>query len=558
MINQYPLWKYLLLLIVLIVGVVYALPNLYGDDPALQISATGAGHIDDSTRQKVASLLEQDKIPYRSITIGENGLLVRFMSVEDQLKAKDELVGKLGRGYVMALNLASAAPHWFASINALPMYLGLDLRGGLHFLMQVDMQAAMYKELDRYESEFRTVLREDHIRYQSILREKNAVILKFPSNEERDKGRARIHGEYRDLLIADDDQPGGYFLRVTLSQAKLLETERNALQQNITTLRNRVNELGVAEPVIQQEGDDRIVVQLPGIQDSAHAKEILGATATLEFRLVDVEHSVADAVAGRVPATSRLYYDRKGNPVLLQKRVIITGDQITSASSGFDQQSGQPSVNVSLDGAGAKIMARTTQENLKKPMAVVFIDTKNETRQVDGKTVSVAIPEEKVINVATIQSVFSRRFQITGLDSPREAHDLALLLRAGSLAAPMRIVEERTIGPSLGAQNIEMGFKSVVAGFLLVLIFMGLYYKAFGMVANVALAVNLVLMIAILSMFQATLTLPGIAGIVLTVGMSVDANVLIFERGGSIYSEYAVDQAISMASARLPTPISPP
>ena len=530
MINQYPLWKYLLLLIVLIVGVVYALPNLYGDDPALQISATGAGHIDDSTRQKVASLLEQDKIPYRSITIGENGLLVRFMSVEDQLKAKDELVGKLGRGYVMALNLASAAPHWFASINALPMYLGLDLRGGLHFLMQVDMQAAMYKELDRYESEFRTVLREDHIRYQSILREKNAVILKFPSNEERDKGRARIHGEYRDLLIADDDQPGGYFLRVTLSQAKLLETERNALQQNITTLRNRVNELGVAEPVIQQEGDDRIVVQLPGIQDSAHAKEILGATATLEFRLVDVEHSVADAVAGRVPATSRLYYDRKGNPVLLQKRVIITGDQITSASSGFDQQSGQPSVNVSLDGAGAKIMARTTQENLKKPMAVVFIDTKNETRQVDGKTVSVAIPEEKVINVATIQSVFSRRFQITGLDSPREAHDLALLLRAGSLAAPMRIVEERTIGPSLGAQNIEMGFKSVVAGFLLVLIFMGLYYKAFGMVANVALAVNLVLMIAILSMFQATLTLPGIAGIVLTVGMSVDANVLIFER----------------------------
>ena len=286
----------------------------------------------------------------------------------------------------------------------------------------------------------------------------------------------------------------------------------------------------MAEPVIQQEGDDRIVVQLPGIQDSAHAKEILGATATLEFRLVDVEHSVADAVAGRVPATSRLYYDRKGNPVLLQKRVIITGDQITSASSGFDQQSGQPSVNVSLDGAGAKIMARTTQENLKKPMAVVFIDTKNETRQVDGKTVSVAIPEEKVINVATIQSVFSRRFQITGLDSPREAHDLALLLRAGSLAAPMRIVEERTIGPSLGAQNIEMGFKSVVAGFLLVLIFMGLYYKAFGMVANVALAVNLVLMIAILSMFQATLTLPGIAGIVLTVGMSVDANVLIFER----------------------------
>ncbi len=532
MINQYPLWKYLLILAVVIIGALYALPNIYGDDPAIQVTAARAAQVDEATAKQVEGLLKQAHIPIKQLSLNEKGdtLLIRFKGVEDQLKAKDIIGSGLGKDYTVALNMASAAPHWLKAVNAEPMYLGLDLRGGLHFLMQVDMNAAVHKELDRYVSEFRTVLREDKIRYQSIVREKDEIRVRFPTAEQRDQAESRLHSEYRDFIFTTAEQNGGHYLVGKFTEAKIRDAKKNALQQNITTLRNRVNELGVAEPVIQQEGDNRIVVELPGIQDSAHAKQILGATATLEFHMVDVEHNVQDALAGRVPPTSRVYYERNGNPVLLKKRVIITGDQITNASSGFDQQSGQPSVNVSLDGTGARIMAKTTQENLKKPMAVVFIEQKTLTKTVDGKKVAVPEKVEEVINVATIQSVFSRRFQITGLASPREAHDLALLLRAGALAAPMRIVEERTIGPSLGQQNIDQGIKSVVIGFLLVLVFMGLYYKAFGMVANVALAFNLVMIVAILSLLQATLTLPGIAGIVLTVGMSVDANVLIFER----------------------------
>jgi len=529
MLNQYPLWKYLLLAGILIVGALYALPNVYGSDPALQIT-TRSGEVGGGTPKKVAQVLKQHDIPYLSISTGPNGLLVRFKTVEDQLKANDDVRAALGSNYIVALNLASAAPHWLAHFNAKPMYLGLDLRGGLHFLMQVDVKAALQKQLEGYVGDFRNALRQDKIRYRSIVRDKDQLELKFANASARDKARNQLEQDYRGLSFGEELRDGYPYLTAKFTPKKVREIEKTAVQQNITTLRKRVNELGVAEPVIQQEGEDRIVVQLPGIQDSAHAKQILGATATLEFHLVDVDHSLQDALSGHVPPGSQIYRWKSGKPELLKKRVIVTGDQITDASSGFDQRSGQPSVNVSLNGTGARIMAKTTEENLKKPMAVVFIEQKNQTKMVNGKKVSKPVTTKEVINVATIQSVFSRRFQITGLDSPREAHDLALLLRAGALAAPMHIAEERTIGPSLGQQNINQGVESVIIGFVFVLVFMGLYYKLFGMIANVALAVNLVLIVALLSMLQATLTLPGIAGIVLTVGMSVDANVLIFER----------------------------
>ena len=530
MLNRYPLWKYILILVVLVVGVVYALPNLFGSDPAIQISATRTTKVDNTTYTQVQNLLQGNQIPIRSIVLDENGLLVRFKNVEDQLKSSDLLRKLLGNDYTVALNLASAAPAWLESINALPMYLGLDLRGGLHFLIEVDTETVMAQAYERYVNDIRGLLRSNKIRYLTVSQQGDALVLKFRDSELRDKARDVVRAEYRELVLSDDEQGGAFLLRASLSEPAIRDIKKGALQQNVTTLRNRVNELGVAEPVIQQQGEDRIVVQLPGIQDSAQAKQILSATATLEFRLVDTEHSVQEALAGKVPPGSRLYKERNGTPVLLKKRLIITGDRITNASSGFDQESGGPAVFINLDGAGARIMAKTTKENLKKPMAVVFIEHKSETKEVNGKLVTTSRKVEEVINVATIQGVFSKRFQITGLDSVKESHNLALLLRAGALAAPIRIVEERTIGPSLGQDNIDQGTRSVVIGMLLVIVFMVLYYRGFGLVANLALLVNLVLIVALLSMLQATLTLPGIAGIVLTVGMAVDANVLIFER----------------------------
>ena len=530
MLNRYPLWKYILILVVLVVGVVYALPNLFGSDPAIQISATRTTKVDNTTYTQVQNLLQGNQIPIRSIVLDENGLLVRFKNVEDQLKSSDLLRKLLGNDYTVALNLASAAPAWLESINALPMYLGLDLRGGLHFLIEVDTETVMAQAYERYVNDIRGLLRSNKIRYLTVSQQGDALVLKFRDSELRDKARDVVRAEYRELVLSDDEQGGAFLLRASLSEPAIKDIKKGALQQNVTTLRNRVNELGVAEPVIQQQGEDRIVVQLPGIQDSAQAKQILSATATLEFRLVDTEHSVQEALAGKVPPGSRLYKERNGTPVLLKKRLIITGDRITNASSGFDQESGGPAVFINLDGAGARIMAKTTKENLKKPMAVVFIEHKSETKEVNGKLVTTSRKVEEVINVATIQGVFSKRFQITGLDSVKESHNLALLLRAGALAAPIRIVEERTIGPSLGQDNIDQGTRSVVIGMLLVIVFMVMYYRGFGLVANLALLVNLVLIVALLSMLQATLTLPGIAGIVLTVGMAVDANVLIFER----------------------------
>ena len=527
--NQYPLWKYLLLVIMLVIGLIYALPNVYGEDPALQISGSRNATLDTAAKDKVISALEAANIPVKTTELKPDQLLIRFNDTETQLKAVDFVKSALGTGYIVALNLAPATPEWLNKMNALPMYLGLDLRGGVHFLMEVDMQAAVEKAIERYSNDLRALLRDARIRYAMIRAEEQGVRIMFRSEADREQSRTLLQKELPLLVIEDIDteNPG---LLAKLDEQEIRDIETFALQQNILTLRNRVNELGVAEPVIVQQGSQRIVVQLPGVQDTAEAKRILGATATLEYRAVDAEHDVQSAVAGSVPAGSRLYKDRDGNPILLKKAVIVTGDQIINANSGLDQQSGSPQVSVMLDAKGARSMLKFTKKNVGKPMAVVFIENKSETTLVDGVPVKHNRKIEEVISVATIRDVFSKRFQTTGLDSPKEAHELALLLRSGALAAPVNIVEERTIGPSLGKDNIEQGFNSVIIGFLAVLVFMALYYKVFGLVADLALTLNLVLIVAVLSLLQATLTMPGIAGIVLTVGMAVDANVLIFER----------------------------
>ncbi len=539
--NQYPAWKYLLVILVLVVSTVYALPNLYGEDPALQVTSTRGAEVDMSTQEKVRKLLAEAGIRYQNIGLADGQLLVRFPDTEAQLAAKEVVKKGLGRGYVVALNLAPRTPDWLVSLGAAPMYLGLDLRGGVHFLMEVDVDAAVRQAEERYIGDFRSLLRENKVRYARVTRYSNedvdseglarsGVEIKFKSAAARDQAEELIEREYPDLELKDEDRADGYYLLAGLDDKERREVRKLALKQNITTLRNRVNELGVAEPVIQQQGENRIVVQLPGVQDTARAKEILGATATLEFRLADETHDVEEALRGRVPPGLKLYPKREGGYVLLKNRVMLTGDYIIDASSGIDQQSGGPAVFITLDGKGASIFSKVTGENVKKLMAVVFIENKTETRMVDGKPVKTRYTVEEVINVARIQEQLSKRFQITGLDSTNEAHDLALLLRAGALAAPIEIVEERTIGPSLGQENIDKGFQSVIIGFVLVLLFMAFWYRGFGLVANLALALNLVVIVAVLSMLQATLTLPGIAGIVLTVGMAVDANVLIFER----------------------------
>ena len=527
--NQYPAWKYLLIIVLLVVGIFYALPNLYGEDPAVQISAARGGEIGDTIQGLVETRLGDAGLASKAVETTDKRLLIRFNNTEDQLTAADLFKDALGDEYIVALNLAPSTPGWLQAINALPMYLGLDLRGGVHFLMEVDMDAAVQKALERYSSDLRGVLRKAKVRYISIRARDDALLVKFRNAGDREKGMELIHKEYRDLQLKEVGKDE-YIIQITLSDAELRDTRKLALQQNITTLRNRVNELGVAEPIIQQQGDSRVVVQLPGVQDTATAKRILGATATLEYRAVDVQNDVEAARNGKIPAGSSLYKHRDGRPYLLKNLIIVTGDQIINARSGFDNNTGSPQVSVTLDGKGARKMLEFTKENVGKPMAVVFIENKSSTRVVDGEAVVTNRKVEEIISVATIRDVFGRQFQTTGLDSPQEAHELALLLRSGALAAPIRIIEERTVGPSLGAENIEQGFQSVVIGFVLVLIFMALYYKAFGLVADLALALNLVFIVALLSLLQATLTMPGIAGIVLTVGMAVDANVLIFER----------------------------
>ncbi len=537
--NRYPLWKYLLIIAVLVAGVVYALPNLFGEQPAVQVSpAVRAAQMGPQLADRIKALLEKDGIPYRGIEADEGRLIARFANTEDQLRARDAIDRALDRTYSVALNLVPKTPAWLQAIDALPMYLGLDLRGGVYFLMEVDMDAAIRLAEERYLSDIRSALRDEKVRYVTIARRAATeqrpagVEIKFRDAQTREEARKLLEDQFRDVNLTELERGGTPYLMAVLSEEERRETKRFALQQNLATLRNRVNELGVAEPVIQQHGEERIVVQLPGVQDPVRAREILGATATLEYHAVDTEHGVQEAVRGRVPLGSKLYREREtGDPILLKKRVIVTGDQITDAASGFDQQSGSPAVFVTLNDKGARKMDRFTKENVGKPMAVVYIETKTVTTiNEEGEPVKKRETFEEVISVANIRERFSKRFQTTGLDNTEEAADIALLLRAGALAAPVDIVEERTIGPSLGKDNVDQGQRSVILGFVLVLGFMVLWYRGFGLVANVALAVNLVLIIAVLSMLQATLTLPGIAGIVLTVGMAVDANVLIFER----------------------------
>ena len=517
--NRYPLWKYLLVLTVLLVGLVYALPNLFPEDPALQVTSATPQPIDPGLQARIESVLKEGKLAFKSVDTDAEKLVFRFHDTTTQLAAFSLVQESLGTNFVTALNLAPATPAWLRSLNALPMYLGLDLRGGVHFLLEVDMKAAITKALERNQVDFRNTLREEKIRYLGVLRKGHELNVRFRSAEDLAQGLDALKASFRtDFKINEDTE--NLQLTAKFIERAVNDIKRFAVKQNITALRKRVNELGVSEPIIQQQGLERIIVQLPGVQDTARAKKILGATATLEFRLVDESADAAAAAAsGRAPAGDRLYHERNGNPILLKRRVMLTGEYITDASSGIDSQNGGPSVSITLDGKGARIFSRATGDNVKRLMAVVYIETKPDGRKV-----------EEVINVARIQEQLSKRFQITGLDNTREARDLALLLRAGALAAPMRFVEERTVGPSLGKANIDQGFKSVVIGFLLVMVFMAVYYRVFGLVANLALMMNLLLIIAILSMLQATLTMPGIAGIVLTVGMAVDANVLVFER----------------------------
>ena len=534
MVNRYAPWRYILLILIIAVGFVYATPNLYGEDPAVQITHR-VNLVDENELARIRNLLDSENVDYRSIELDGANILVRVDSEEAQLRAAArirELLDDIDKRYSVALNLAPATPDWLTAINALPMYLGLDLRGGVHFLMEVDMESAIAKSLERTAGELRSLMREEKIRYRAVEADAEKISIRFSDAATRDAARLVLEEEYRDFEFADFADDRSYFVEVRYNQDALEEERRAAVEQNISTLKNRVNELGVAEPVIQRQGSSRVVVQLPGVQDTVRAKEILGATATLEFRLVHGSYNdwAEAAATGKTPIGARLYTQSDGSPVLLKRSVIVTGDQIVGAASGIDQQSGSPDVTITLNAKGADRMAKVTRDNIGKPMGVVFIEDKFEMREVDGELRRVKTTESQVINVATIRDQLSKRFHITGLDSTREARDLALLLRAGALRAPMVIIEERTVGPSLGQENIDRGFMSVVVGFILVLVFMAIYYKVFGLVANLALTLNLVLMVAVLSLFQATLTLPGIAGIVLTVGMAVDANVLIFER----------------------------
>lgn len=528
--NHYPLWKNILIVAVIVLGGLFALPNLFDDDHAVQVSAGRNGNVDLALMSQVETALKSQAVSYKRVEMENGRLLVRLTDADGQLKAKDVLSRALTQDYTVALNFAPTTPSWLAAIGAEPMNLGLDLRGGVHFLMEVDMDAAVKQALNGYSSEFRTLLRDEKIRYKKIQVGAKNISIDFRTVEHRNMAENKLGDEFAQLEISNNENLSPPSIDMRLTEVALREIKSLALQQNIITLRNRINELGVAEPTVQQQGDSRIVVQLPGVQDTAQAKKILGATATLEFRLVDNEHDVQDALNGRVPANAKLYYHRDGRPYLLNKRVMLTGEHIINAASTIDSQSGTPAVSITLDGKGARAFSNATRDNIGNPMAVVFIESKSETREIDGEMVKVRRLLPEIINVATIRDQLSKKFQITGLDSTSEAYELALLLRAGALAAPIEIVEERTVGPSLGQDNIDQGFASVMIGFVFVLVFMAIWYRVFGLVANLALAMNLVLIVALLSMLQATLTLPGIAGIVLTVGMAVDANVLIFER----------------------------
>jgi len=521
--NRYPAWVYAIVAIALTICLLYTLPNFYGEVPAVQVSPLKATiKADTALLGKVEEVVKQAGLQQNGMFLESNGVKVRFADPETQIKAKDILQSKLGDSYIVALNLVSNSPAWLTSIRALPMYLGLDLRGGVHFLMQVDMKSALTRKAEGTANDIRTSLRDKRIPYAGVSREGQVVQVRFRDEATRDKGIAEIQRFSNDFVFRTVDDSGELKVFVTLKPEAQKKTQEFALQQNITTLRNRVNELGVAEPIIQQQGIDRVVVQLPGVQDTAKAKDILGRTATLEVRMVDEENSQSSAleaaVRGQVPFNSELYFERsdRGNvPLLVRKQVVLTGDRINDAQPGFDGQTGEPAVHISLDGAGARIFQQATRENVGKRMAILLFEK--------GKGEVVTAP---VIRA----EIGGGRVQISGKMNTQEANDVALLLRAGALAAPMEIIEERTVGPSLGKENISKGFHSTWIGFAAIAVFMIAYYMLFGVISITALATNLLLLVSLLSMLQATLTLPGIAAIALTLGMAIDANVLINER----------------------------
>lgn len=526
--NHYAPWKNTLVVFFLFITSLYALPNIYGSDLAIQISGSGDYVVEENDLKGINNALIENAIDFKSLELINSNILIRFSDSKSQLSSKSVLKDTLNRNYVVALNLAPSIPQWLSGLGGKAMSLGLDLRGGVHFLLEVDMEAVISTSIDRYYNELRTLLRKDKL-YKKIRKEDNLLVASFKTEKQKNEAKKLIKKDLADLIIVEGSESElEVSLEISSNAQKVAKS--SALNQNITTLRNRVNELGVAEPIIQQQGSERIVVQLPGVQDTARAKEILGAVATVEFRLVDEQNDVQTAIqSGKIPSGSKLYKFKDGRPLLLKTTVIATGENIVDASSSVDQDN-QPNVSIVLDNSGGRTMLETTKEFLGYRMAVVFIENQVETVMENGVAVKKRSKTQDIINAATIQGTFSNRFQITGIDSAREARNLALLLRAGSLSAPIEIIEERTIGPSLGADNIQKGLISVLVGFALVLVFMAWRYRVFGMVANVALTLNLITIVSILSMIQATLTLPGIAGIVLTVGMAVDANVLIFER----------------------------
>ena len=520
--NRYPLWKYITVALALVLGFVYTLPNFFGESPAVQVSSAKATlKVDQKTQSRVEEALKSANIAHDGIQLDFNGVKTRFKDTDTQLKAKDILEKAFNPDagdpqYVVALNLLAASPQWLTSLNALPMYLGLDLRGGVHFLLQVDMKGALTKRLDSTSADLRTVLRDKNLRHGGVNREGERIVIKFRDADTQNKARIAISDSQPDLQVVEAGDASEPRLIATLKPQAQQKIGEFALKQNITTLHNRINELGVAEPVIQQQGQDRIVVQLPGVQDTAKAKDILGRTATLEIRLVDDSTGALDAaLAGNPPFGTEVYTERGGQPLLVKKQVVLTGDRLTDAQPGFDNQTQEPAVHLTLDAAGARIFKDVTRENVNKRMAILLIEK--------GKG--------EVITAPVIRTeIGGGRVQISGRMTTVEANDTALLLRAGSLAAPMEIIEERTIGPSLGAENIQKGFHSTMWGFAAIAVFMIIYYQMFGVVSVLALASNLLFLVAILSLLQATLTLPGIAAIALTLGMAIDANVLINER----------------------------
>ncbi|MEQ1527456.1 MAG: protein translocase subunit SecD, partial [Gallionella sp.] len=512
--NRYPLWKYVLIALTLLAGLIYTLPNFYGESPAVQVSPLRASlKVDQALLERVSGILKSANINPDMIALEGNSVKARFTDTDTQLKAKDTLHSQLGDDYVAALNLLSRSPSWLTSLNALPMYLGLDLRGGVHFMLQVDMATALNKSLDATTGDIRTALREQNIAYAGVTREGKVLSVKFREASERAKAELEMSQRFSDYAQRTADADGEYTLSVTLKPEAEKRIQDAAVQQNLMTLRNRVNELGVAEPVIQQQGADRVVVQLPGVQDTARAKDILGRTATLEVRMVDDTHQPSATTPA--PPGTEMFKDREGNLVLVYKTVVLTGERINDAQPGFDGQTNEPTVNLNLDGVGARKFKDASRENIGKRMAIILFEKGK------GEVVTAPVIREEI---------GGGRVQISGSMTTEEAQNTSLLLRAGALAAPMEIIEERTVGPSLGADNIKRGFDSTKIGFILVSIFMIAYYLMFGTISMLALAANLLLLVALLSLMQATLTLPGMAGIALTLGMAIDANVLINER----------------------------